>query len=608
MASGDKARDRSPLDRDRKRRVGPGGIGGGNKSGGRRAPPECRVFVSNIPFDMKWQELKDMFREHVGDVTYVELFSDENDKPRGCGILEFGSKDLAKKAVDKMHRFDLKGRKLVVKEDFDVERDKQGRIVKGSTGGGGGAGNRGDHRGDRDRGGDRERSIMDRLGPQPASSGFGNTYGLSTQFLESLGIDGPLHTRVFVANLVYTVDEKKLREVFRLAGRCVSVELSRDKEGKSRGHAVIEYDHPVEAVQAISMFNNQPLYDRKMTCRLDKQPGLTPEEQAQLPSRLPEGLGSVGMGLGSNGNPLTEVAKNLANQQGGSSNNQGGGGGMNGLLSSVAPNNNSNPLNDLSPAVAGMALLARQMGLNLNNTSTMNTLAGALASNLGNLGNTGLGMQNSGMNNLASNLGNMGNVGGMNMPSGGLNLGGGMGSSMPSGGLSGLGNNMGPQGGGMGGNMNMGSGMGLNSGSGLNMPMNASGPGMDGMGSRGGNGVGGGYNSSGAGYGPGSNLPISARPGGLDNPASMSRGGVGAGMGGGIVRSSDTIVIRNLPNDCNWQDLRELFTHCGEVKYAEMKERGTGLVRFNSERDAERAVSMMDNTTKGGRIIDVRLY
>jgi hypothetical protein len=59
--------------------------------------------------------------------------------------------------------------------------------------------------------------------------------------------------------LVYTVDEKKLREVFRLAGRCVSVELSRDKEGKSRGHAVIEYDHPVEAVQAISMFNNQPV-------------------------------------------------------------------------------------------------------------------------------------------------------------------------------------------------------------------------------------------------------------------------------------------------------------------------------------------------------------
>ena len=37
------------------------------------------------------------------------------------------------------------------------------------------------------------------------------------------------------------------------------------QDGKSRGHAVIEYDHPVEAVQAISMFNNQSLYDRKIT-------------------------------------------------------------------------------------------------------------------------------------------------------------------------------------------------------------------------------------------------------------------------------------------------------------------------------------------------------
>lgn len=32
-------------------------------------------------------------------------------------------------------------------------------------------------------------------------SKFGNTYGLSTQFLESLGINGPLVTRVFVANV-----------------------------------------------------------------------------------------------------------------------------------------------------------------------------------------------------------------------------------------------------------------------------------------------------------------------------------------------------------------------------------------------------------------------
>jgi len=89
------------------------------------------------------------------------------------------------------------------------------------------------------------------------------------------------------------VDEKKLREVFRLAGRVVTTELNRDKDGKSRGHGVVEFTHPVEAVQAISMFNNQALYDRKMIVRFDKTPGPTPEELDQLPSRLPEGLNTV---------------------------------------------------------------------------------------------------------------------------------------------------------------------------------------------------------------------------------------------------------------------------------------------------------------------------
>lgn len=46
----------------------------------------------------------------------MELFVDENEKPRGCGIIEFANSSLAKDAVEKMHRYDLKGRKLVVKE------------------------------------------------------------------------------------------------------------------------------------------------------------------------------------------------------------------------------------------------------------------------------------------------------------------------------------------------------------------------------------------------------------------------------------------------------------------------------------------------------------
>ena len=100
-----------------------------------------------------------------------------------------------------MHKFDLKGRKLVVKEDTDASRDRYGRITKGD---------RRDRDRDRDRSPRRDRDRDRDRDRGSSSSGSGNTYGLSPQFLSSLDIDGPLHTRLFVANLAYDVGESKL--------------------------------------------------------------------------------------------------------------------------------------------------------------------------------------------------------------------------------------------------------------------------------------------------------------------------------------------------------------------------------------------------------------
>jgi len=604
MAS-EAVRERSPDRRDRRDSSGPkrsgpsrfqSGAKGGGGGGSRRCPPERRIFVSNIPFEMKWQEVKDLFRENVGDVSYVELFSDENEKPRGCGILEFGSEADAKNAVEKMHRYDYKGRNLVVKEDFDAERDKFGRIV-GKSGGrprdGGGDRERGP-RNDRDR-----RDVSSSYGGGGQGGDYGNTYGLSPQFLENLGIDGPLHTRLFVANLSYTVDERKLREVFRLAGRVVMVELNRDKEGKSRGHAVIEFDHPVEAVQAISMFNEQSLFDRKMTVRFDKSPGPTPEEMAQLPSRLPEGLGGVGMGLGSGGNPLTEVAKNLP----GSTNQSNAG---QGAPSGASANNGAGGLNVME--VVRTLQVAKQLDF-----LGGNNLAGALASLTGGGGNGGMSQGNMSQGNMG--MGNQGmapqGMGSQGMGSQGMGSQG-MGSSggMPPPNSMGTG----PMGGGGPMGNTMSSSMGGMSGG---QPMQDSyqdRPPMNDMGSR---GAPSGYSSTTAPTGPPASSGYGARGGMPDGRGNMPdmHGGMSDGRGGmsdspqmSSARPFDTIIIRNLPLDCNWQVLREGFSHCGDIKYAEMKERGSGLIRFGNERDAERAISMMHKQTVAGRVIDVRPY
>ncbi|GBP61754.1 Myelin expression factor 2 [Eumeta japonica] len=125
------------------------------------------------------------------------------------------------------------------------------------------------------------------------------TYGLSLEFLESLGIAPPLSNRLFIVNLDFKVDEEKLREVFGLAGKVLSVNIQRTSNGTSKGMAQIEYDHPVEAVQAISMFNLQIFYDRQISVRFDR---IKPKTKT-----LPDGLKTVGLGLGPNGAPLRAV-------------------------------------------------------------------------------------------------------------------------------------------------------------------------------------------------------------------------------------------------------------------------------------------------------------
>ncbi|MEJ1278683.1 myelin basic protein expression factor 2 repressor [Cricetulus griseus] len=51
-------------------------------TGEKKGPNRNRVFISNIPYDMKWQAIKDLMREKVGEVTYVELFKDAEGKSR----------------------------------------------------------------------------------------------------------------------------------------------------------------------------------------------------------------------------------------------------------------------------------------------------------------------------------------------------------------------------------------------------------------------------------------------------------------------------------------------------------------------------------------------
>ncbi|CAF4482450.1 unnamed protein product [Rotaria socialis] len=58
---------------------------------------EKTIHVSNIPYDMTWIALKDLFRTEVGQVIYIEVF-EQDGKSLGCGSVEFRTVEEAKHA------------------------------------------------------------------------------------------------------------------------------------------------------------------------------------------------------------------------------------------------------------------------------------------------------------------------------------------------------------------------------------------------------------------------------------------------------------------------------------------------------------------------------
>merc|ERR1719244_415540 len=107
---------------------------------------------------------------------------------------------------------------------------------------------------------------------------------------------------------------------------------------------------------------------------------------------------------------------------------------------------------------------------------------------------------------------------------------------------------------------------------------------------------------------------------------SVGSGGSGGGYGGGSFggvsglsrdynHSSNSgnnsnyirnvIQLSNLPMDYTWQALRDLCREFGDIRFAEIRSKGTGTVRFQTEADARRAVEMLDRQRLDGRILDV---
>ncbi|XP_063304416.1 myelin expression factor 2-like [Pelobates fuscus] len=531
-------------------------------SGDKKGQSRNRVFISNIPYDMKWQAIKDLMREKVGEVTYVELFKDAEGKSRGCGVVEFKDMEFVTKALEVMSKHDLNGRPLNIKADADGEHARRA-LQRG--------------------GGPFPSGHNSEMGPgiMNLPPSILNNPNIPPEIITALRA-GRLGTTVFVANLDFKVGWKKLKEVFSIAGAVKRADIKEDKDGKSRGMGTVTFEQSLEAVQAISMFNGQFLFDRPMHVKMDDKsiPHDDFHAMENKAPQLPRGLGGIGMGLGPGGQPINTNQIGMGNMgPGGMAMDGPGFGGMNRMGASGF--GGMEGINNMA-GFSGMSRMAGMGGVDDFRGSLGSGMSGSMASSM------------AGMGSMASGMGDM--------------YRGGMGGSMDRDfGRSdiGLSRGFGDSFGGMSGAM-VGSFGGMSSSA-----MGPLGSGMSsGMGA---------VNSMGMGLGMDRmNTNFDRIGGGLDRNMDMDRGFGGFGssqLGSGLRDRGNKgcqIFVRNLPFDLTWQKLKEKFNQCGRVVFAEIKmengkSKGCGTVRFDSPETAEKACRLMNGSKINGREIDVRL-
>ncbi|MCJ1348469.1 hypothetical protein MMC31_006701 [Peltigera leucophlebia] len=261
-----------------------GGFGaGGYGQGGGVAPPSGggrQIFVNNLPYNVGWQDLKDLFRQaglaaSQGAVIRADVHLGHDGRPKGSGVVAFENPDDARNAITQFNGYEWQGRMLEVREDRFAGSPSGGYGARGGFGGGMGA--RGGFAG---RGGFGGRGSFG--GGFGGRGGFGgSTYGGGPSsgydaaaaptsavappnpFTDYASSGGDRSETIYVRNvkpslqielLPWSTSNEDLVELFTTIGKVERAEIQYEPNGRSRGTGVVQFDTPENAETAISKF------------------------------------------------------------------------------------------------------------------------------------------------------------------------------------------------------------------------------------------------------------------------------------------------------------------------------------------------------------------
>jgi len=246
---------------------------GGRKPRPAGGPPRGagnRVYVGNLPWQVSWQDLKDHFRQ-AGEPVYTTVFLDEDGRSKGCGIVEFATKEEAQKAIQTLNDTTIgdSQRLIFVRED----REERPPAREGGA-----------PREPREPRAPREPG---QEFPRRAPAGRGGRFGGAPPRDRAAPLAPPAPAaadgaapaaggselrdrQVFVGNLPYSTSWQDLKDMFRSAGTIVRADVMMLPNGKSKGQGTVLFENKAAAQSAIEMFDNTEIQGRKIVVHEDR--------------------------------------------------------------------------------------------------------------------------------------------------------------------------------------------------------------------------------------------------------------------------------------------------------------------------------------------------
>lgn len=229
------------------------------------------VFVRNIPYDCREEEIREFFRD-CGAITklYLPIFEDTG-RLRGIAVVSFDTPEEAERAIHKDGQ-KLGDREVKIQYSRRTERRRDDRDDR----------ERRDDRRDDRRGGDFRRD--DRRG------GGGGRRPFVPRSPEGEGEGAPSPT-VFVANLPWSATQEDVKAFFADCGEISIVRLITDREtNQPRGFGYVEFKSEEEARKAVAK-SGQELSGRELRVQFARR---TREDRPRGGEGSPEARGGGG--------------------------------------------------------------------------------------------------------------------------------------------------------------------------------------------------------------------------------------------------------------------------------------------------------------------------